>query len=77
MNPQKVVEQSEFMEVVYKCISTLSERLARAFTLRELEGATTEEICKVLDITATNSWVMLHRARTLMRRCLELKWLNQ
>jgi hypothetical protein len=46
----------------------------RAFSLRELDGLGTEEICKILDITATNLWVILHRARGKLRDCLEINW---
>jgi RNA polymerase sigma-70 factor, ECF subfamily len=33
-----------------------------------------EEICKELSISANNLWVMLHRARMGLRRCLEVHW---
>ncbi len=75
-DPGKLLEQREFMEVIHKCIAGLSSRLASAFTLRELEDESTETICKVLNISPTNCWVMLHRARSLMRLCLEKKWLG-
>jgi RNA polymerase sigma-70 factor, ECF subfamily len=39
-----------------------------------MEDLSTEEICKVMDISTTNSWVMLHRARVNLRRCLETNW---
>ncbi|MBW1962367.1 MAG: RNA polymerase subunit sigma, partial [Deltaproteobacteria bacterium] len=54
----------------------LPERIAQAFTLREINGLSTEEICKLLNITATNCWVILYRARMSLRRCLELQWLK-
>ena len=50
------------------------EKTRDAFKLRELEEEKTEDICKVLNITATNLWVILHRARVLMRSCLEKTW---
>jgi RNA polymerase sigma-70 factor (ECF subfamily) len=75
-NPTKVYEQREFMEVFYRCVSELPERLARTFMLREMDGLSTEEICKILNITATNCWVILYRARMNLRQCLELRWLK-
>ncbi len=50
--------------------------LAEAFTLREIDGMSTEELCKELDISPTNSWTMLYRARMQLRRCLEVNWIN-
>jgi len=73
-NPQDLYEKQEFMKVLNDCLSELSSRLASVFILREIIGETTEEICKALDITATNCWVMLYRARMYLRRCLEVSW---
>ena len=75
-NPMKLYEQKEFMDVLYQCIAELPARQAEAFMRREIDGLSTEEICKELDITATNSWVILYRARMLLRSCLEKKWLD-
>ena len=76
-DPHEVLEQGEFWAVLQGCLDELPPRLARAFWLREVEGATTEEICKVLDVSPTNLWVMLHRARMHLRRSLELKWFSK
>ena len=73
-DPTKLYEQKEFLEIVYRCLSKLTDRLSKAFTLREMDGLTTEEICKVLDISETNCWVILHRARGYLRHCLEINW---
>ena len=45
--------------------------------MREIMEMTTDDICKALDITATNCWVMLHRARLTLRECLELQWFGK
>ena len=72
--PGKMYEQKEFLDVFYQCLSGLPERLANTFMLREMDGLSTEEICKMLDISATNCWVILYRARMQLRRCLEINW---
>jgi len=77
INPGKIYEQKEFFDVLYHCLAELPGRLAEAFMLREMDGLGTAEVCKILDITATNSWVMLYRARMSLRRCLENKWLGE
>jgi len=76
IDPMRLYEQKEFMDVLYHCLGGLPERQAEAFMMREIDGFSTEEICKVLNISATNSWVMLYRARMWLRRCLENNWLN-
>ena len=72
--PAELLEQGEFWETFRRCIQPLPPRITSAFTLREMEGLSSEEICEVLGITANNLWVMLHRARMHLRRCLELNW---
>ena len=72
----KLYEQKEFMDILYHCLGELPQRQAEAFMMREIDGLSTEEICKVLNISATNSWVMLYRARMWLRRCLENSWLS-
>lgn len=75
-DPSQVVEQKEFGEIFNRCLGQLPPRLAEAFTLREIKGFSSEEICEILAISANNLWVMLHRARALLRRSLEVNWLE-
>ena len=75
-NPEEQFEQKQFMEALGHCIKTPPKRLSEAFILRELDGLSTKEICKVLNVSETNLWVMLHRARLQIRKCLEQSWLN-
>ena len=72
--PDDILENREFWQVFYKCLHKLSQLMAQAFVLRELEGLNPEEICKHLDISETNLWVRLHRARLQLRQCLEFNW---
>ena len=73
-DPARLCEQTEFWEVFRGCLSPLPERVASAFLLREVDGLESAEICEVFQITTNNLWVMLHRARAHLRRCLELNW---
>ncbi|MBC2742360.1 MAG: sigma-70 family RNA polymerase sigma factor [Desulfosarcina sp.] len=76
-NPGKSQEIKEFLDYFYRCLSDLPQRSADAFVYREIDGLSTEEICKLLDITSTNCWVILYRARMLLRKCLELVGFSQ
>lgn len=73
-NPEVLVENIEFWKVLQDCLKELSKVMAQAFIMREMEGISSEEICKHLEISQTNLWVRLHRARLQLRRCLELNW---
>lgn len=72
--PDNLMENKEFWKTFTHCLDGLSPMFRRAFSLRELDDLGTEEICKILDITATNLWVILHRARGKLRDCLEVNW---
>ena len=74
VHPRKAFEQKEFWDVFESCLGDLQERLRSVFVLRELEGLPAEEICKELEITSTNLWVMLYRARARLKECLEENW---
>ena len=67
-------EQKEFMAVLEKCIAELPLNLAIVFTLREIEDLDSAEICKILNISASNFSVMMHRARLRLRQALQEKW---
>ena len=72
--PDKVLHNNQFIEAFEHCMGHLKPAHAQIFSLKELVGQSIDEICKELDITATNCSVMLYRARMGLRRCLELHW---
>lgn len=72
--PGALVERKEFRAVLMRCVENLPPRLSRVFLLREIEDMDREEICNLMNITATNLGVMLHRSRARIRQCLETHW---
>lgn len=68
------IEKKEFYEILRKCKTRLKEIQDTVFTLKYLEGLDSEEICKELNITASNYWVLIHRAKLQLRACLEKNW---
>ena len=49
----------------------LSEQQQRVFAMRELEHQDADEICETLEISSSNLWVILYRARLALKKCLE------
>jgi RNA polymerase sigma-70 factor (ECF subfamily) len=72
--PDTMLVTKEFQDVLKSCLSGLPDKVAQVFLLREIDGVSSEEICKDLDVSPNNLWVMLHRARMGLRRCLEAHW---
>lgn len=75
--PDQVVENDEFWEVMNSCLAALPERIAMVFTLREVDGLTSDEVCEALSLSPGNFWVIMHRARMQLRRCIEIKWFRR
>ena len=73
-NPDEVLENKEFWIILRSCLQKLPRINQDAFLLREIEEMPTDLICKVLKITSTNLWVIMHRTRTQIRACLEANW---
>ena len=73
-DPVASLGQRQFFEVLEACCSELPPAQGRVFMMREWLELDTAEICKELQITATNLWVLLHRARLRLRECLGLRW---
>lgn len=74
--PGNLLQQDQFLEILQNCMDKLPKKLARIFMLREIEETDNEEICKELEISPTNAWVMLYRARMGLRKCLEMNWME-
>jgi len=70
------MEDKEFMEFLILCLSYLPETWSKVFSLKNIEDYTTKEICKELDITPSNLWTIIHRAKLQLRSCLEKNWLE-
>lgn len=75
-DPQQSLEQKRFWEVFEACLDGVAAKPGRVFMMREFLGLGTEEICKELAISASNCWVLLHRARLMLRECLSVRWFN-
>ena len=70
------LETEEFQEILAYCMSLLPEKWRSAFHLKMMEECSGDEICKDLDITSSNLWVIIHRAKLKMRECIEKNWVD-
>lgn len=70
------VEQKELRRIIEQCKEDLKEVQRQVFILKYLEEKDADFICKVLNISASNYWVLLHRCRLQMRTCVEHHWLK-
>lgn len=76
-DPEASFQQQQFWKVFEACLDGLPPKLARIFMMREFIEMETDEICAATEITVSNLFVMLHRARLRLRECLENKWFTE
>ena len=74
VQPESSYLHEQFWQVFDVCVFHLPKGTARVFTMRELLGIETDEICDSLGLSQQNVWTMLHRARLKIRGCLERGW---
>ena len=69
------IENKELGLAIHDCLTKLPEKHAEIFKMKTILGYETEVICNEFDITASNLWVIIHRARTALASCLDDNWL--
>ncbi|MEV0234661.1 sigma-70 family RNA polymerase sigma factor [Nonomuraea sp. NPDC050786] len=65
--PESEALASEVRGLIAEGLARLPPRQRIVITLRDVEGCTSEEVCEILEISAANQRVLLHRARTAVR----------
>ncbi|MBI2821955.1 MAG: sigma-70 family RNA polymerase sigma factor [Acidobacteria bacterium] len=74
VDPHSALHSEEFRQVLARCLRGIPPQKRTVLLLRAGEGLSGKEICKQLAITPTHLWVLMHRARGALRRCLEEHW---
>ena len=72
--PEMLFEHKEFQAILQSSLARLPANAAAVFTLSQLEGLESREICDILNLSPGNFWVLLHRARLHLRRAIENHW---
>lgn len=75
-NPETLMKNQQLKEALERCIGSLPKPLSIIYILKEIDGINTDDICRDFSLTSSNVWVMLHRARAGLRRCLEENWFS-
>lgn len=74
---QTSVESDEFNAILKNCLDKLSGKTSTVFTLKNMEDLDSDEICKELQISPSNYWVLMHRAKLQLRECMEKNWFSK
>jgi RNA polymerase sigma-70 factor (ECF subfamily) len=69
--PEERLLENESRARIERAIEALPEAQRSVITLRDVEGWSAQEVCNALELSETNQRVLLHRARSKVRRALE------
>jgi RNA polymerase sigma-70 factor, ECF subfamily len=73
-SPSRRLELAEFRSNLELALGKLPPRVAQVFQLYEVEECPNSEVCRRINISESNLWVMLHRARKQLRGHLTDWW---
>lgn len=71
---EEALNRAEFWNALRGCLAKLPQRISVAFMMREMDDVPSKEVSAALNISDSNLWVMLHRARMALRQCLEMNY---
>jgi RNA polymerase sigma-70 factor (ECF subfamily) len=71
-SPEGEVEAKEMWVCVEDALAELPRRQRIVIALRDIDGYSSDEVCTLLEISAANQRVLLHRARAAVRQRLEV-----
>lgn len=71
---EELLDNPEFNNVMKHCMDDLPENWNFAITSKYLTNKKAAEICQDLNITVSNYWQIIHRAKLVLKKCLEMKW---
>lgn len=77
IDPIAAVENKELATELDKCINKLSPDKKQVILLKLVEDFDTKKICKDLNLSDTNLWTLIHRAKLQLRACLEMNWMRK
>jgi RNA polymerase sigma-70 factor (ECF subfamily) len=69
--PEALLANEQLQVAIEKTFQALPPLQRAALTMYDMEGLKMEEVCNILDISASNARVLLHRARTGLHQCIE------
>ena len=64
--PEQILEESDLRDCMEKNLVRMAPSQRLVLELRDIQGLPFDDICNMLDISASNARVLLHRARTLL-----------
>lgn len=72
-----LLDDLDFLRVLKFCIENLPDKFNSVVMMKYYSDKKSGEICKELDISSTNMWQIMHRAKLKLRDCIENGWFKK
>lgn len=69
------LRSKEFDHILMRCMQKLPTLWLSVFTMKHMDDEATDTILTELKLTASNFWVIIHRAKLNLRACLQKNWI--
>ena len=73
---ENVIQHAEFESILQLCLEKVPNKMKLVFIARFIDDEHSEDICKEFDVSPSNYWILIHRAKLVMRDCLDKKWMR-
>lgn len=69
------LQNKELQIILKECMAKLPPLWSSVFTMKHINDEASETIIKDLNLSSSNYWVIIHRAKVNLRSCLEKNWI--
>lgn len=69
-----LLDDPEFLKILDHCIKQLPGKGRNAVTMTYFSGVGSKYICQELNISPSNYWQIIHRAKLALKKCIEKHW---
>lgn len=69
-----ILDDPEFKNVLNSCMGELPKNWKFAITGKYLMNKSSGLICQELKVTPSNYWQIVHRAKLMLKKCIDLNW---
>lgn len=73
-SPDAALESEQFFAIVDLCMHKLPAKIARVFSMKQLLECDADEVCSTLNLTKSDYWQCMSRARKQIQLCLNQNW---
>lgn len=77
MNEEKLFDNPQFLHIYQSCLQQLPTQWSAILLAKFIEEKNSKKICQEMNISTTNYWQIIHRAKIKMRQCLQKNWFKQ